>query len=151
MGSTLFPSPSKEAGFFTYRPDLRSCFSEQGEHLVLAACFLNDGFLRNDSSLQDVCAVVSLVRLRIDIRRLSKTNLNPSCKARFGLYLEDTPINLISPSHGARGGLTEIPYWVNRVVDVQHLVVVECSIVNISEVPQSVIWFRVDEDIASGT
>lgn len=40
--------------FLTYTSDLGRCLRKQGQHLVFATCFLNDGFFSDDRSLQDI-------------------------------------------------------------------------------------------------
>lgn len=44
--------------FCTYVPDLGRCLGEQRQHLVLAARFLDNGFFRDNGSLQYICVHV---------------------------------------------------------------------------------------------
>lgn len=54
------------------------------------------------------------------------TNRDPSCKARFGWYLEDAPISCVGLRDFAE--LTQVTDGIDRVIDMQDLIVIECSI-----------------------
>ena len=60
------------------------------------------------------------------------TNRDPSCKARFGWYLEDAPISFVSLRGLAEQ--TQVPDGVDRVINMQNLIVIECSIMELESV-----------------
>lgn len=55
------------------------------------------------------------------------TNRDPSCKARFGWYLENAPISFVSLRGVAE--LTQVPDGIDRVIHMQNLIVIECSVI----------------------